>query len=369
VDAAALIGLMALQTLVLVGLVRFADLNENEPLALVALLCAWGATGALAIAVVLDALIVDRLSPRIDAVFGPTLSAPPVEEAAKGLALALVFLGSVAIARRSGWYEFQGVTDGLVYGAAVGLGFAFGENLYYLVELTDLVGGPRAADIVTERVGVLGTNALGHALYTAAFGAALGATAWVRGRAAKAAVAAGGFVAATLLHAVHNGGVEALLVIRHGWDDVATWRATGAVSQPVADRLAGDEASLSGGLAIVEAGLVAACLVAGAAWLWAERRALRRQLAAEAAAGTITAEEAAAVPAFSRRFARYARLLRDGDVAGYRRRRRLDGAIVELGLRRWRGGEGADGDALDRCRARVDGARRSGSCPTENAGG
>ena len=138
-DAAGLIALMALQTLVLVGLVRFADLNENEPLAVVALLCAWGATGALAIAVVLDALIVDRLSARVDAVFGPTLSAPPVEEAAKGLALGVVLLASAVVGRRRGWYEFQGVTDGIVYGAAVGLGFALGENVYYLAELGGLV--------------------------------------------------------------------------------------------------------------------------------------------------------------------------------------------------------------------------------------
>jgi len=368
-DAAGLIALMALQTLVLVGLVRFADLNENEPLAVVALLCAWGATGALAIAVVLDALIVDRLSARVDAVFGPTISAPPVEEAAKGLALGVVLLASAVVGRRRGWYEFQGVTDGIVYGAAVGLGFALGENVYYLTELGGLVGEQRAAEIVAERVGVLGLGALGHALYAAAFGAALGAAAWVRQPAAKVAMVFGGLLVATGLHALHNGGVEALLVLRHGWEDVATWRTTGAVPQAVADRLTEDEAALSGVLSGIEVGLVAACVGAAAVWLGLERRALRHHLAAEAALGTISAEEADAIPALRRRWGRYARLLADGDVAGYRRRRRLDAAVIELGLRRWRGGGEPDARALERCRARVAGARRTGSCAAREARG
>jgi RsiW-degrading membrane proteinase PrsW (M82 family) len=356
--ATGLIALMVLQTLVLVALIRLADLNENEPLAVVGALCAWGATGALAIAVALDALIVDSLSTRVDAVFGPTLSAPPVEEAAKGLALAIVFLASTAVARRRGWFEFQGVTDGLVYGAAVGLGFALGENLYYLAELSDLYGGERAAEIVRERVGVLGLGALGHALYAAVFGAALGIATWARGRDAKAAIAFGGFLLATLLHGLHNGGAEALLVLRHGWEDVAEWTTTGGVPQEVATRLADDEADLSQLLSVVEIALVAACVAAGAAWLWVERRALRHHLAAEADAGVVTAEEAAAVPAFRRRWVRYGRLLSNRDVAAYRRRRRLDGAITELGLRRWRGHGARDADDLERCRTRVARARR-----------
>jgi len=80
--AVGLVALMALQTLVLVLVIRLADLNENEPLAAVLALCAWGASGAVLIAIVLDRLIVDQLSDRVDAVFGATLSAPPVEEAA-----------------------------------------------------------------------------------------------------------------------------------------------------------------------------------------------------------------------------------------------------------------------------------------------
>ena len=66
---------------------------------------------------------------------------------------------------------------------------------------------------------------------------------------------------------------------------------------------------------------------------------------------------------------RYARLLADGDVAGYRRRRRLDAAVIELGLRRWRGGGELDARVLERCRARVAGARRTGSCAAREARG
>ena len=358
--AAGLIALMVLQTLVLVLLIRLADLNENEPLVVVLALCAWGASGGLMIAIVLDALIVDRLSDRVDAVFGPTLSAPPVEEAAKGLALTVVFFASILLGRRRGWYEFQGVTDGLVYGAAVGLGFALGENVYYLIELSRMVGVERAADIVSDRVGILGLGALGHALYTAVFGAGLGLATWVAGRWRKVALATGGFLLATFLHALHNGGTEALLVVRHGWEDVAEWRATGGVPQRVATRLDDDYTFLAGVISNIETGFVTACLVAGAAWLWAERRALRGGLAAEQAAGVVTAEEAAAIPSFRRRWARYLRLLSDRDVAAYRRARRADGAIVELGLRRWRSRARDTPGDLEKCRARVARTREAG---------
>ena len=219
-------------------------------------------------------------------------------------------------------------------------------------------------------MGPLGLGALGHALYAAVFGAGLGLATWAAKRGWKVALATGGFLLATLLHALHNGGTEALLVARHGWEDVAEWRETGGVPQSVATRLDDDQAFLSGVIGKIEVGLVAACVLAGALWLWAERRALRRGLAAEQAAGTVTAEEATDIPAFRRRWARYLRLLSDRDVAAYRRARRADGAIVELGLRRWRNGGPTASRDLERCRARVARARQpDGGCTAEDVRG
>src|SRR3546814_11343121 len=56
-------------------------------------------------------------------VFSAIVQAPVVEEVAKGLGVFLIYLA----ARRS----FNGPVDGIVYGALVGAGFAFTENIQY----------------------------------------------------------------------------------------------------------------------------------------------------------------------------------------------------------------------------------------------
>ena len=64
--------------------------------------------------------------------FGTAIDAPLVEETSKGIVLIILFGISYLIAKRFGVLEFNGVTDGIVYGAAVGLGFSFAENIVYL---------------------------------------------------------------------------------------------------------------------------------------------------------------------------------------------------------------------------------------------
>ena len=55
--------------------------------------------------------------------FGAVISAPLVEESAKAIILLIFFF-----AKRD---EFDGVVDGIVYAAMVGLGFAMTENIQY----------------------------------------------------------------------------------------------------------------------------------------------------------------------------------------------------------------------------------------------
>ncbi len=66
-------------------------------------------------------------SPEVGTAFRAAITGPLVEETAKGIALVLVFALSGPIARRFGVRMFNGVTNGIVYGAAVGLGFSFAE--------------------------------------------------------------------------------------------------------------------------------------------------------------------------------------------------------------------------------------------------
>ena len=76
--------------------------------------------------------LLDYASPQVEVVFGAALTAPLVEETSKGIALVIVFALSYPIARRFGVRMFNGVTNGIVYGAAVGLGFSFAEDIFYL---------------------------------------------------------------------------------------------------------------------------------------------------------------------------------------------------------------------------------------------
>ena len=89
--------------------------------------------------------------------------APVVEELAKGATLALlVVLGGTLL---------DGALDGIVYGALVGVGFAFTENVVYLT-FAVLQGGPAGLMQAVYIRALLG--GFNHAAFTATTGAALG---------------------------------------------------------------------------------------------------------------------------------------------------------------------------------------------------
>jgi len=92
-----------------------------------------------------------------------------LEELAKGLAVLLLFL----VMRN----EFDDVVDGIVYGAAVGLGFNYLESISYMTNLYSIFApennGAVAAGIQWYGRQVLGLF-FGHATYTAFIGAGVG---------------------------------------------------------------------------------------------------------------------------------------------------------------------------------------------------
>ena len=92
-----------------------------------------------------------------------------LEELAKGLAVVLLFL----VMRN----DFDDVVDGIVYGAAVGLGFNFLESVSYMTNLYSIFSpegqGGVAAGIQWYGRQVLGLF-FGHATYTAYIGAGVG---------------------------------------------------------------------------------------------------------------------------------------------------------------------------------------------------
>ena len=160
----------AAQAILMILAIRYLDLFEREPLGVIAVVALWGGTGAIVIALILNSASTDPN----DILFMPTVVAPVVEELAKGLALIVVFFGSRWFGAKFGVHEFDGVSDGLVYGAAVGLGFTFSENLLYFFNFAAESGLNAGVEVFLLRVDFFGIMMLLHAMWTAMFGAGLG---------------------------------------------------------------------------------------------------------------------------------------------------------------------------------------------------
>lgn len=168
------LGLLAalLPTLGYAWLVLSFDRYEREPWSNVLGAFGWGAVVATLFSILLSDLVARllmmSLGERLGGALALTISSPIIEESLKGLAL----LGLLLIFR----HEFDGVLDGLVYGALIGLGFAMTENVLYLGQAY-IAGGLGALGQLFIAREIFG--GLGHALYTGTLGAAVG---WARAR-------------------------------------------------------------------------------------------------------------------------------------------------------------------------------------------
>ena len=223
-----------IQSAVFLLLIRFLDLYEREPLSLLALMFVWGAVGAGILAPPINGFIssvVYAISPEVEIVFGPAISAPIGEETIKGLALVAAFFVSWWIARRFGGLEFEGITDGIVYGAAVGLGFSFTEDIFYYIVLE---GGMES---YLNRVDFFGLGQLTHALFTATFGAGLGLATWSRSWIGRLGFPALGLAVAMAAHAAFNRLASVVLVGRYGLENVAAWMGGPGVPQELARQM------------------------------------------------------------------------------------------------------------------------------------
>ena len=113
------------------AVVRRLDRNEKEPWRLVLVAAAWGAIVATSMVIwgesLWDASTIRVLVPGPGLVASTAFSAGVLEELAKGVAVLLLFL----VMRD----EFDDLVDGIVYGAAVGLGFNFMESIAYMTHL------------------------------------------------------------------------------------------------------------------------------------------------------------------------------------------------------------------------------------------
>lgn len=183
----------------LVGIVLLLDRLEPEPRANLVLAFVWGAgVAALLAAVINTAGLVFITQPELGNSTGEyvsaTFGAPVVEESLKGLILIILLWR-----RRQ---ELDGPTDGIIYAAMVGLGFAMMENIgYYIGALVrPEVGGVKLLGATFVLRGVL--SPLAHPIFTSMTG--LGVAYAATHRHARWAVPLG-LLAAMVLHGTWNG--------------------------------------------------------------------------------------------------------------------------------------------------------------------
>ena len=181
---------------VYVVLALWLDRFEPEPARTLWQTFAWGATVAVFVALLVNMLSQDVLGavagPDAAELFGSMVTAPVVEELAKGFALLVLF--------RELKDEFDGVIDGVVYAAMVGLGFAMIENVQYYGEA--IADGGQASVMTFFLRGMLSPFA--HPLFTSMFGIGLGIVRERHGEGASRAAPVLGLTVAIALHSLWN---------------------------------------------------------------------------------------------------------------------------------------------------------------------
>jgi RsiW-degrading membrane proteinase PrsW (M82 family) len=324
-----------LQAVIALLVVRFFDLYEREPIGVVALLFLWGAIVAGLLASAGNTALEGALPHRVEVVFGDAISAPVIEETAKGLALLIVVLGSRWAHKRFGVFEFDGVTDGIVYGAAVGIGFAFSEDLFYFFREARNSGIGDALSVFVDRRDFFGPAMLRHGIWTATFGAGLGLATWSRTWRGRIGWPLLGLLAAMVMHAINNGLVPIWLAIKYGYETTFEYFTVG-VPVNLADQMDATAVSATDALRWISWAYVIAFFAAIAAWLAYQRRVIRAELTSETESGLISADEAADAASFTRRSRREIASLRAGDLDAARSTSALCRTLAELAFTKGR---------------------------------
>jgi len=169
------------------------DQYDREPFKLVLINYLWGALGAIVLALlgslffttiasifIKDSLQLSR--------FGAILVAPIVEEITKGFFLLITISNK----------KFDNITDGIVYGGAIGLGFGMTENFLYFVSYGDSIANWIMLVIVRSLF-----SAVMHCVSTATLGALLG-MAKFKSSPKKIFYAFIGLLIAMLIHSIWN---------------------------------------------------------------------------------------------------------------------------------------------------------------------
>ncbi len=342
-----------IQAVVFLLLIRWLDLFEREALVIIAILAMWGGTAAVLLSFIGNEVVYGLLPDDVATVWGAAISAPIVEELSKGVALVAAVLLSQAFGKRFGIHEFEGVTDGLVYGAAVGMGFAFTESIFYIFKF----GGEgllEGFEVFLQRADFFGFGMLGHSLYTGFFGAGLGLASWSSSRAGRIGWPALGLGIGMFMHAMHNGLTSLMFVSKYGWENTVTAFSGGSLPENLVTQMNATLEASEGLVTSFDTVFVIAFFAVIALWLRFQRKVITFELAEEVNAGLISKEEWEMVPRYWQRTRWYWKLLQGGHLAYWRQVRNIHAELANLAFMKWRYRKrGGDWDAVNQCRANI----------------
>lgn len=169
------------------------DRYDREPIGLVLLNYLWGSFGAIILTLLFSGILLKIVSFLFNDFYlhdfyQIIILAPVVEEIMKGLFLLITVQNK----------KFDNLTDGIVYGAAIGLGFGMTENFLYFLHNSQTIQTWVYLVIIRTLF-----SAVMHYVATSTFGAFLGYAKFKRG-AKKILIGLLGLLIAILIHASWN---------------------------------------------------------------------------------------------------------------------------------------------------------------------
>jgi len=246
--------------------IYWLDRYEREPWWLVLLVFLWGGLGGAGFGCCINTSVISIVSSFAGGDtaewVGPVIVAPLVEEVTKIAPLFVLLL----------LRQFDNQTDGIIYGAATGLGFAMTENISYFIDVGSSAG--LASMMVNIFVRTCFT-ALVHCCASASWGFCLGLVRYRHWFVRWFLVPPIGYLIAISIHA--------------SWNGSATWST-----------FKGDIALQAGACAMVIV-LALVMLAITQLSLFIEHRMIKAMLTLEAAEGTLPAAHALIIPYYLKR--------------------------------------------------------------------